>query len=139
MFGWMDLIKVLVAVVIGGAGWTVDSQATVIAFSAVGIVWAVKLIGNRFNWWPEKGVLTAAVFVVAVGLQLLFAPVVLPAFPAWTGELATAMPLYLAYASALFQIAAGVVAAATGIYNLILADVLAKVSFKVRALTGQPS
>ena len=137
MFGWIDLIKVLAALAIGGAGWSVDSQATIIAFAAVGIVWLVKLIGNRFSWWPEKGVLTAFVFVVAVALQIVFTPVALPDFPAYTGELATFTPLLIVYLGAFFQMAANIVAAATGIYNLLLADVLGKVSVEVRKLTGQ--
>lgn len=137
MFGWIDLIKVLVAVAIGGAGWTVDSQATLISFVAIGIVWLIKLVGNRFDWWPEKGVLTAIVFVVAVTLQLLFAPVSLPLWPAYTGELATFAPLLIAFAAAFFQMAASVVAAAMSIYNVLLADVLGKVSLKARKLTGQ--
>ncbi len=123
-FDWKELIKVLFAVVIMGAGWTVDNQAVLITAAAVGIVWLLGLIGRRFNWQPGKAALTTFLFILAVGLQLVFTPVVAPLFPAWTGEISSYLPLLIAYTGAWIAIAGPVVSAATLVYNILLAKVL---------------
>ncbi len=125
-FDWKDGLKILLAVITFGVGWLADNQATVISFSAVLIVWFIGLLLKYFEYIPNKSTLTILVFAVALGLTIVFSPVVLPIFPSWDGDAAIFAGLLVTYLVTFLQIASGVVAYATGIYNILLAQVLEK-------------
>ena len=123
---WWDALSIIAAIGTFGLGWIADNLATVIAFSAVGLVWLINLGLRHFGWKPSKAGLTVIVFAVALGLSFLSNPAVFPEFPAWSGDASAFAPLLIAYLSALLQVAAGVVSYATGVYNILLAKVLEK-------------
>lgn len=125
-YTWQDGFKIFLAVMTFGAGWIVDNQSTVIAFLAIAIVWFVSLLMKRYQYRPTKANLTIIVFAVSLVLSFWIHPVALPFFPAWTGDAAAYAPLLIAYISGFFQIVSGVVAYATGVYNILLAQVLEK-------------
>lgn len=135
-FNWKDLLFVLAAVLIGGAGWTVDSQAVVITAVSILAVWLVQWSAKTFGWtWhPGKMGLTLLLFVLAVGLSILFMPVAPPAFPAIGEDFAVWLPLFIAYLGAWVALAGPVVANATLIYNILLANVLEKLSSELTVL-----
>jgi hypothetical protein len=125
-FNWQDGLKIVLAVMTFGIGWFANNQATVIAFSAMLIVWVIRLAMQKYGYKPEKSSLTVILFVVAIGLSFLFSPIALPIFPFWTGDASTYAPLFIAYFIAFLQIAGSVVAYATGVYNILLAQVFDK-------------
>jgi len=134
-----DILKVLVAVLLGGAGWSVDSQMTVITFVAVAVVWLARFVSQRYKLDLGKAWLTGFLFVLAVCLSLIFTPVALPELPMWTGSLAAFVPLLIAYLGAFLEIAGPVVASATLIYNILLEHVLEKLSAGVTASLPPPA
>lgn len=123
---WKDGLKIVLAVMTFGFGWIADNQMTVISFAAVLIVWLLGLALKYFGFSANKVSLTIILFIVALGLSLAFQPVALPSFPSWSGDASVFMALLVAYLSSFFQIAAGVVAYATGVYNILMAQVLEK-------------
>lgn len=124
---WKDGLKIVLAVMTFGFGWIADNQATVISFTAVAIVWLLGIALTRFGYHPNKVGLTIILFIVALGLSLAFQPVALPTFPPWTGDVSVFAALFISYVTAFLQIAASVVAYATGVYNILLAQVLEKI------------
>lgn len=126
LLNWNDGLKIFLAVMTFGIGWFADNQATVIAFSAMLIVWLVRLAMSKTKYKPNKASLTIVLFVVSIGLSLLFSPVALPAVPNWNGDIASYTPLLVIYLTAFLQIAGGVVAYAQGVYNILLAQVFEK-------------
>jgi hypothetical protein len=127
-FNRLDALKIVLAILTFGIGWVANNQATVISFSAMIIVWLVAIAMRKYDYKPTKGNLTVIVFAVAIGLTLLFQPVLFPLFPEWTGDAATFSPVLITYMAELLRIAAGVVAYATGVYNILLSQVLEKVA-----------
>ena len=125
-FNWQDGLKIVLAVMTFGVGWFANNQATVIAYSAMLIVWIIRLFMQKYGYKPEKASLTVVLFVVAIGLSFLFSPVALPLFPFWTGDAASYAPLFIAYLTVFLQIAGSVVAYATGVYNILLSQVFDK-------------
>jgi uncharacterized membrane protein (DUF441 family) len=123
---WKDGLKIVLAVMTFGFGWIADNQMTVISFAAVLIVWLLGLALKYFGFTANKVSLTIILFIVALGLSLAFQPVALPSFPSWSGDASVFMALLVAYLASFFQIAAGVVAYATGVYNILMAQVLEK-------------
>ena len=121
---WKDGLKIVLAVLTFGFGWLADNQTTVISFSAVLIVWLFGIALAKFGYRPGKVGLTLVLFVVAIGLTLTFQPIVLPTFPTWAGDASIFVPLLVAYFIAFLQMAASVVAYATGVYNILLSQVL---------------
>lgn len=138
-FDWKDLLLVLVAVFIGGAGWTQDSQTVVITAIAIGVTWLLGWALKQFNYKPGKLVLTAFLFVVALALSALFQPFALPAFPALGEDFSAWAPLFIAYLGAWVALAGPTVANATLIYNILLAKVLEKTSTGLTALLSPPA
>lgn len=125
-YNWNDGLKILLAVMTFGFGWFADNQATVIAFAAMTIVWIVQQAMEKYGYQPKKALLTIVLFVVALVLALLFSPVALPIFPSWNNDIASYTPLLIAYVTAFLSIAGKVVAYATGVYNILLAQVFEK-------------
>jgi len=126
-FNKQDAFKVILAVMTFGFGWVANNEATVIAFLAMVIVWAIRLIAKKYKYVPTKAALTITLFFVALGLSLIVTPVMLPFFPAWTGDPSTYALLLITYFSVFLKIAGGVVAYATGVYNILLAQVFDKI------------
>ena len=98
-----------------------EIQLFVIATVASALVWLLKL--TKTNLAP--GWLTALVYLVSLGLALLFAPLVLPAFPTWV-DLATFVPALIAWFGELLVPLSAFVGFATLIYNALLKAVLEK-------------
>jgi len=102
----------------------------VIGLVASAIVWLVKLASQRGETIPS-GWLTAGVYVVSAVLAFLFAPVSLPSFPCWSGDLATFVPAVLTWIGNLLVPLSAFVGFATLIYNAILKKVLDGIADKL--------
>lgn len=128
-FNWQDGLKIILAVITFGVGWFADNQITVIAYAAVLITWLLGVIakGNKqLQWMRGKGPLTVFVFMVAFVISYLFQPFTLPILPGWTGDMATFVPIFSAWISAVFSIVGNAVVFAMSVYNLLLAQLLEK-------------
>ena len=125
-FNWSDAFKILLALVASGFAWTVDNQEGVISLVAMLVVWVLGMVVKRFGYKIGKVQLTIFLFLVSVGLALLFQPVAFPIFPAWGGEVITFVGALLTWAGALLALGGEIFVWATGIYNILLAKVLAK-------------
>ena len=130
-FSWKDLGLVALAVLTFGIGWIASNQAAVIAVLAMAIVWFLSWLGKVFPqlaWIQGKAFLTILVFVAAFLLSLLIQPFVFPIWPMWTGDVATYVPLLAAFLAVFFAGFQTQVLFAIGIYNVLLAQVLDKLS-----------
>ncbi len=130
VFNWQDGMKIVLAIMAFGIGWFADNQATVIAYAAVGIVWIVTVIGKEnkdLAWLKGKGPLTILVFVVAFIVSYLFQPFSLPAFPSWTGDAGSYVPIFSTWIGLVFSIVGNSVVMAMSVYNVLLAKVLEKI------------
>jgi len=130
-FNWKDLGVIVLAVLTFGVGWVANNQAMVIAFLTMAIVWLISWAGRTFpqlEWIKGKAFLTVLVFAVAFGLSFFLQPFTLPAFPVWTGDVAIFMPALAIFLAALFANIQTQVLFAIGIYNVLLAQVLDKLS-----------
>lgn len=123
---YIDILKIVLAVMTFGIGWFANNQATVIAYTAMLMVWLIRLAMQKYGYKPSKANLTIILFIVAIGLSVLFSPVALPIFPTWTGDPASYAPLVIAYLGLFLQIAGSVVAYATTVYNILLSQVFEK-------------
>lgn len=98
-----------------------DVQLMAIAVVASVIVWLLKLAkANVASGW-----LTVAVYVVSAVLAFLFAPVAVPAFPAYV-DLVSFVPAFIAWIGALLVPLSAFVGFATLIYNALLKAILDK-------------
>lgn len=134
-FNWKDFGMIVLAVLTFGVGWIANNQATVIAFIAMTIVWFLGWLGKTFprlEWIKGKAFMTILVFVSAFGLSFFIQPFALPALPAWTGDVATFIPALAAFLSALFANVQSQALFAIGVYNVLLAGVLEKLSAGLR-------
>lgn len=130
-FSWKDGLMIVLAVLTFGLGWLANNQSTVIAYVAVLIVWLLAFLGKQFprlSWIKGKTFLTVLVFIASFILALLFQPFKLPALPTWSGDIVVFAPALAIWLTALFAGFSGAVTMALGIYNILLAQVLDKVS-----------
>lgn len=123
---YKQLIQVLVAVFIAGAGWTQENQLVLVSSIAIALVWVLNVIAQRLNYHPGKPGLTGFLFAVSLGLAFLFEPTALPALPAWGNDLAAYTPQLLDYLAGVIALTLPYIASATLIYNILLGKVLDK-------------
>lgn len=126
---WKDGLKIVLAVLTFGVGWFADNQTTMIAYSAMLIVWLLGTLAKsseKFKWLQGKGPLTVLVFVVSFILAYLFSPFTLSAPPAWTGDAGTYVPLLSAWISAIVSVFGKASFEAMSVYNILLVQVLEK-------------
>lgn len=134
---WKDGLKIVLSVMTFGIGWLADNQAAVISFLALVIVWLVGLVFEHFKIKLGKAGLTGFVFAIAIILAYVFNPLTFPTLPEWTGDFSTYSPLLIAFLYSVLQAVDMIVAQATGVYNILLAEVLKKLP-KTLLLTSVP-
>lgn len=128
-FDRSDLIKILLALVAFGAGWIVNHQATAIAFLSMGIVWLLGWAGKTYpklEWIKGKAFLTALVYGASFVLSLFIQHLTLAAFPIYSGDASAYVVLLADYVGKFFAALQTQALFAVSIYNVLLADVLAK-------------
>lgn len=110
-----------------GVGWMASHQGAVITAVVVAVTWGINVAAKRYNVRLGKRWLTVILYALAVVLELIFEPVGIPAFPAWSGDANAYAQALVGWVSALAAIGAAVTAGATVLYNTLLHEVLAKV------------
>ena len=125
-FDWMTVLKLLAALVISGFVWTQDNQLALLTIVSIVVVWGVKFYANRTQKKVGKLFLTSLLLVLSVGCALLFQGFALPAFPVFDGDVLVFAGALIAWAGALISSGSQLFAYATGLYNILLADVLKK-------------
>ncbi len=126
-FVFGDVIRILLALFTLGAVWAADNLAAVVALVSIVLVYAIKWIAQASGKKPGKQSLTIALFIISVILGIVVNLSSFPAFPVWTGDSATYAPLLFAWFTPLGAFIATVMSVATGIYNIFLEKVLAKI------------
>jgi hypothetical protein len=130
-FDWKQIGVIVLAVLTFGVGWIANNQVTIIAFLAMAIVWLLSWAGKtwpQLSWIKGKAFLTGLVFLAAFGLSFFIQPFALPTFPSWTGDVATFVPLLAVFLTAFFTGIQAQVLFAIGVYNILLSQVLDKLS-----------
>jgi hypothetical protein len=135
-FDGKDAVAVALALLTMGAGWMVDNQTTVMAVSVLVIVWVVNEVWKRTGAKLGKRWLTALTFGLAILLSVVFKPVLVPAFPMYSGDPQAFAEALIVWGGAILALASGIVTYATTLYNTLLAEVLAKAGDLVAELIG---
>jgi len=123
---WQDAAKILLALSASGFVFSTENKAGYIALVAMVVVWLVGFFARKYGRKTNRASLTGLLFVVSIGLTLVFQPVTIPAFPVWGGDVALYISAILAWAGAVLEIGGMVFAWATTNYNLLLSKVLKK-------------
>lgn len=109
-----------------------DVQLYVISIVAMVVIYLIALIAKRFNWSPQRGWLTAFLYVVAAGLALGWSAFVLPPFPAFSDPLTFISAAFTFFNALLIELGP-VVALATLIYNVLGKRVLDDIQTRIKA------
>jgi len=108
-----------------------EVQLFLIGAFASAVVWLVKFLRSKGKE-ISSGWLTAGVYAASAVLAFLFAPLVLPALPAYT-DLVTFVPALLAWVGDLLVPLSAFVGFATLVYNVFLKAVMDGIAAKFSA------
>ena len=125
-FNWQDAVKIVLALVATGFVWTVDNQLAVLALAAMIIVWVVKFYTLRTGNTIGKFGLTMTLLALSIGFTLIFNPVSIQGFPVFGEDMVSYIEAIFGWLGALLLVGKEIFAVATGLYNILLADVLKK-------------
>jgi len=137
-FNWKDASKIVATLVITGFVWTVDNQLAVLSLAAMVIVWGVKSYALQTGKQVGKVGLTATLLALSIVFALIFQPVTVMGFPTFDGDMVAFINAVFGWLGTLLLIGKETFAIATGLYNILLADVLKKLE-PVPALEGTAS
>lgn len=137
-FEWKDAAKIVATLVITGFVWTVDNQLALLSLAAMAIVWFVKYYALQTGKQVGKVGLTATLLALSIGFALLFQPVTVMGFPVFGGDMISYINAVFGWLGSLLLIGKETFAIATGLYNILLSDVLKKLE-PVPALEGTAS
>jgi len=125
-FNWQDAVKIVLALVATGFVWTVDNQMAMLALAAMIIVWGVKFYTLKTGKTIGKFGLTMTLLALSIGFALVFQPISIQGFPVFSDDLVSYIEAIFGWLGALLLVGKEVFAVATGLYNILLADVLKK-------------
>ena len=114
-----------------------DVQLYVISVVAMALIFVINYVAKQFKWAPQRGWLTAFLYLVSAGLAFGFSAMVLPPFPAFTDPVTFVAALF-SYFNILLTELGPVVALATLIYNVLGKRVLDALEVKAAALLAKP-
>lgn len=127
-FDWLSALKIMAALVISGFVWTQDNQAALLSLAAMLLVWGIKVYAARSGKRLGKEWLTGILLAVSVAFAYLFQPVEIPPFPVYSGDVLGFAQACFVYAGDVLAVSGSVFALATGLYNILLAQVLGGLS-----------
>jgi hypothetical protein len=125
-FDWMTALKLIALLVISGGMWNQDKQLVALSLASMVVVWGVNLYAERTGRTVSKFHLTGVLLAISIGFAFLFQGFGLPAFPIFDGDLISFANAFFAWAGLLLAAGKEVFAFATGLYNLLAADVFKK-------------
>jgi hypothetical protein len=125
-FDWMTALKLIAVLVISGFVWTYDNQLVMLSLLSMVLVWGVKVYRERTGRKVSKFHLTGVLLAISIGFAFLFQGFTLPAFPIFDGDVILFANALFAWAGLLLAAGREVFAFATGLYNLLAADVFKK-------------
>ena len=137
-FNWGDAMKIIATLVITGFVWTVDNQLALISLGAMVIVWGVKFYALKTGKQIGKFGLTSILLALSIVFALIFQPVTVMGFPVFDGDTISYINAVFGWLGAALLLGKSTFAVATGLYNILLADVLAKLE-PAAALPGSIS
>jgi len=117
------LLQVLLSLLSFGVAWATNNSAAVVMAVAIIFTYALNWLARYVGYKPTRNTLTGALFVVCLGLAVLFNPALLPPFvpPVDAEQMNGYVIVWLA---ALAGAATPIVGSATILYNVLLKDVL---------------
>ena len=136
-FNWSDAVKIVLALIASGFVWTVDNQLALLALAAMVIVWLVKVYTLKSGKTIGKFGLTLVLLALSIGFAFLFKPVSVMGFPVWDGDMINFINAWFGWLGALLLVGKETFAVATGLYNILLADVLKKLEPVPELAVGQ--
>lgn len=95
-----------------------DVQLYVISIVAMVLIFVLNYVAKQFKWSPQRGWLTAFLYVISAGLAFGFSAMVLPPFPAFDGPVAFVAAAFGYLNNMLIELGP-TVALATLIYNVL--------------------
>lgn len=125
-FNWSDAAKIILALIASGFVWSVDNQMALLALAAMVIVWLVKVYVLKTGKEIGKFGLTLVLLALSIGFAFLFQPVSVMDFPLWDGDVINYINAVFGWLGAFLLVGKETFAVATGLYNILLADVLKK-------------
>lgn len=125
-FDKKDLLSILLAFAATGGAYAVNHQATVITWTVMVIVWLLNSFAKRKGLYVGRTWLTGIIYGFAVALAVIFQPVTWPAFPVFAGDATAFVDLFILYVAQISAIGAGIYAAATALYNVLMKRILDK-------------
>lgn len=131
IFNWGDAMKIIATLVISGFVWTVDNQLALISLGAMVIVWCVKFYALKTGKQIGKFGLTLILLALSIVFALIFQPVTVMGFPVFDGDTISYINAVFGWLGAALLLGKSTFAVATGLYNILLADVLAKLEPEV--------
>lgn len=135
-FNWSDAAKIILALIASGFVWTVDNQMALLALAAMVIVWLVKIYAVKTGREIGKFELTLVLLVISIGFAFLFQPVSVDAIPSYGGDVIGYINAWFGWLGSFLLIGKSTFAIATGLYNILLADVLKKLEPEPKPLRG---
>jgi hypothetical protein len=97
------------------------------------LIFVINYVAKQFKWSPQRGWLTAFLYVVAAALAFGWSAFVLPPFPAFDGPVAFVAAAFTYFNTLLTELGP-VVALATLIYNVLGKRVLDALEAKTATL-----
>lgn len=128
-FSWSDVVKFVISLLVSGIAFVAENEATIIVWVVMVAVWIINTLFKLRGIQIGRKWLTGILFGLAIVLSLAFDPVALPQFPAWYGDISLYADSLSLYITALVSVGTGIVAGATGLYNMLLKDVLGKLLY----------
>lgn len=125
-FNWKDAAKIVAMLVITGFVWTVDNQLALLSLASMAIVWCVKYYALQTGKQIGKFELTVTLLSLSIVFTLIFQPVTVMGFPVFDGDTISYINAVFGWLGTLLLIGKETFAVATGLYNILLADVLKK-------------
>lgn len=118
------VLRVAISALVFGATWVVSNQAAVTTGLAIIFVWVIKYLSETYGYKPGKAELTGAVYVVSFLLVIIVNPGVLPALPAYHGDIAEIIRAVVVWVREATILLLPYTGAAMTVYNTLLKSIL---------------
>ena len=132
VFDFASFWRSAVALAVIGAAWASENQAAFISAIVMALVWGWNVL-QKTAWGRKVGRahLTIVLYVISMVLSILFNAQGLPAFPEYVGDPALYAEALATYVGVLVGLSSVYVGGATAIYNILVKEVLDKLTPKL--------
>lgn len=118
------VLRVVISILVFGSTWVVSNQAAITTGLAIIFVWVIKYLSETYGYKPGKAELTGAVYVVSFLLVIIVNPGILPALPAYHGDIAEIIRAVVVWVREATILLLPYTGAAMTIYNMLLKSII---------------